>query len=345
MNTPQRGFASDNNAGVHPLVLDALRNVNEGHEIAYGDDQYTQQVTRKMKSIFGESSEIFFVFIGTAANVLGLSSITQSYNAIITTDTAHIHVDECGAPEKFTGCKLLTTPTPDGKLTIELIRQHMHGFGFEHHAQPGVISITQATELGTVYTVDEIRTIAAYAHENGLLLHMDGARLSNAAVALGTGFYEMTGGAGVDVLSFGGTKNGLMYGEAVVFFNKDLCRDFKYRRKQGMQLASKMRYIAAQFDVFLENDLWKENAAHANRMARKLYEAVKDIPSIEITRPVEANAVFARIPASMIPRLQEKFFFYVWDEDTNEVRWMCSFDTQEKDIDEFRALIVSLGQV
>jgi len=345
MNTPQRGFASDNNAGVHPLVLDALRNVNEGHEIAYGDDQYTQQVTRKMKNIFGESAEIFFVFIGTAANVLGLSSITQSYNAIITTDTAHIHVDECGAPEKFTGCKLLTTATPDGKLTIELIRQHMHGFGFEHHAQPGVISITQATELGTVYTVDEIRAIAGYAHENGLLLHMDGARLSNAAVALGTGFYEMTGGAGVDVLSFGGTKNGLMYGEAVVFFNKDLCRDFKYRRKQGMQLASKMRYIAAQFDVFLENDLWKKNAAHANRMARKLHEAVKDIPSIEITRPVEANAVFARIPASMIPRLQEKFFFYVWDEDTNEVRWMCSFDTQEKDIDEFRALIVSLGKV
>lgn len=343
MNTPQRGFASDNNAGVHPLVLDALKNVNEGHEIAYGDDQYTLQVTRKMKNIFDESSEIFFVFIGTAANVLGLSSITQSYNAIITADTAHIHVDECGAPEKFTGCKLLTTPTPDGKLTIDLIKQHMHGFGFEHHAQPRVISITQATELGTVYTVEEIRAIADYAHANGLLLHMDGARISNAAVALATGFYEMTGGAGVDVLSFGGTKNGLMYGEAVVFFNKQLCSDFKYRRKQGMQLASKMRYIAAQFDVFLENDLWKENAAHANRMAKKLHEAVKDIPSVEITQPVEANAVFAKIPASMVPKLQEKFFFYVWDESTSEVRWMCSFDTQEKDIEEFRALLISLG--
>lgn len=342
MNTPQRGFASDNNAGVHPLVLNALRNVNEGHEIAYGEDRYTREVTRKMKNIFGDTSEIFFVFIGTAANVLGLSSITQPYNAIITTDTAHIHVDECGAPEKFTGCKLLTTPTPDGKLTIDLVKQHMHGFGFEHHAQPAVISITQATELGTVYTVDEIRTIADYAHANGLLLHMDGARLSNAAVTLDTGFYEMTGGAGVDVLSFGGTKNGLMYGEAVVFFNKQLCRDFKYRRKQGMQLASKMRYIAAQFDVFLENDLWKENAAHANLMAKKLHEAVKDIPVVEITRPVEANAVFAKIPASLIPRLQEEFFFYVWDEDTSEVRWMCSFDTQEKDIEEFRALIVSL---
>ncbi|MDF1572409.1 MAG: low specificity L-threonine aldolase [Bacteroidales bacterium] len=343
MNTPQRGFASDNNAGVHPLVLNALKSVNDGHEIAYGDDQVTQRVIRKMKKIFGDESEIFFVFIGTAANVLGLSSVTQSYNAIITTDTAHIHVDECGAPEKFTGCKLLTTPTPDGKLTVELIRQHMHGFGFEHHAQPAVISITQATELGTVYTVDEIRTIAGYAHENGLLLHMDGARISNAAVALGTGFYEMTGGAGVDVLSFGGTKNGLMYGEAVVFFNRELCRNFKYRRKQGMQLASKMRYIAAQFEAFLENDLWKENAAHANRMARKLHEAVRNLPSVEITRPVEANAVFAKIPAAIIPRLQEKFFFYVWDESTSEVRWMCSFDTQEKDIEEFRELLISLG--
>jgi threonine aldolase len=342
MNTPQRGFASDNNAGVHPLVLNALKSVNDGHEIAYGDDQHTQRVIRRMKKIFGEESEIFFVFIGTAANVLGLSSITQSYNAIITTDTAHIHVDECGAPEKFTGCKLLTTPTPNGKLTIDLIKQHMHGFGFEHHVQPGVISITQATELGTVYTIDEIRAIADYAHENGLLLHMDGARISNAAVSLDAGFYEMTGGAGVDVLSFGGTKNGLMYGEAVVFFNKELCRDFKYRRKQGMQLASKMRYIAAQFEIFLENDLWKETAAHANRMAQKLHEAVRGIPSVDITRPVEANAVFARIPASMIPKLQEKFFFYVWDEATSEVRWMCSFDTQEKDIEEFRDLILSL---
>lgn len=344
MNTPQRGFASDNNAGVHPLVLNALKSVNDGHEIAYGDDQHTQRVIRRMKKIFGEESEIFFVFIGTAANVLGLSSITQSYNAIITTDTAHIHVDECGAPEKFTGCKLLTTPTPNGKLTIDLIKQHMHGFGFEHHVQPAVISITQATELGTVYTIDEIRVIADYAHKNGLLLHMDGARISNAAVSLDSGFYEMTGGAGVDVLSFGGTKNGLMYGEAVVFFNKQLCRDFKYRRKQGMQLASKMRYIAAQFEVFLENDLWKETAAHANRMAQKLHEAVRDFPSVDITRPVEANAVFARIPATMIPKLQEEFFFYVWDEATSEVRWMCSFDTQEKDIEEFRDLILSLEQ-
>ncbi len=342
MNSIKRGFASDNNAGVHPEILAALNQVNSGHEIAYGDDQYTMAVTSKMKRIFGEDSEIFFVFIGTAANVLGLSSITQPYHAIITTDTAHIHVDECGAPEKFTGCKMLTVATADGKLTVDLIKQHMHGFGFEHHAQPKVISITQASELGTVYNVDEIRKIADYAHDHGLYLHMDGARISNAAVVLDEDFYSISGGAGVDVLSFGGTKNGMMYGEAVVFFNKKLCEDFKYRRKQGMQLASKMRYIAAQFDAFLENDLWKKNAEHANQMAQKLYRAVKDIPAINVTRPVEANAVFATIPPDLIPVLQEEFFFYIWDEDKSEVRWMCSFDTQEEDIERFVNLIQSI---
>jgi threonine aldolase len=338
----KRGFASDNNAGVHPAMLKAMEQVNGGHEIAYGDDRYTIEVTEKMKKIFGLNSEIFFVFIGTAANVLGLSSITQSYNAIITADTAHIHVDECGAPEKFTGCKLLTVSTPDGKLTTELISQHMHGFGFEHHAQPKVISITQSTELGTLYTIEEITRIADYAHEHGLLLHMDGARISNAAAALDAGFYEMTGGAGVDVLSFGGTKNGMMYGEAVVFFHKGLCEDFKYRRKQGMQLASKMRYIAAQFDAFLEDDLWKKNALHANKMAQKLCRAVKDIPGVNVTQPVQANAVFATIPAALIPKLQEEFFFYVWDEDNSEVRWMCSFDTEEEDIEKFAVLLRKL---
>ena len=337
--TIRRGFASDNNAGVHPDILHALAAVNAGHEIAYGDDVYTTEVIQKMKKLFGDHSEIFFVFIGTAANVLGLSSVTQSYNSIITAETAHIHVDECGAPERFTGCKILTLDTPDGKLTVDLIRKHMHGFGFEHHAQPKVISITQATELGTVYRPSEIREIADYAHENNLLLHMDGARISNAAVALNADFYEISGGAGVDVLSFGGTKNGMMYGEAVIFFNSELCTDFKYRRKQGMQLASKMRYISAQFGAFLENDLWKKNALHANQMAQKLFAAVKDIPGITITRPVEANAVFAIIPRDIIEKLQSEFFFYVWDEDTSEVRWMCSFDTTEEDITVFSELL------
>lgn len=338
----RRGFASDNNAGVHPSILSAITSVNEGHVIAYGDDPYTEKARAEMRKIFGPGSDVFFVFIGTAANVLGLSTLANSYQAVICPETAHINVDECGAPEKFTGCKLLICPTPDGKLTKEHIASHLHGIGFEHHVQPRVVSITQATELGTVYTIDEIRELAVYTHKNGMLLHMDGARISNAAVALGCDFYEMTGGAGVDVLSFGGTKNGMMYGEAVVFFNQALCDDFKYRRKQGMQLASKMRYIAAQFSAFLENDLWKENAAHANRMAQLLHDAVREIPGIEVSRPVESNAVFARIPDHLIPALQEEFFFYVWDEDQSEVRWMCSFDTTEADIKSFASLIKSM---
>jgi len=338
----RRGFASDNNAGVHPRILEALGEVNGGHVIAYGDDPYTGRANAALRSIFGEEAEPFFVFIGTAANVLGLSTITQPYHAVICPDTAHINVDECGAPERFSGNKLLTCHTPDGKLRVDMIASHMHGIGFEHHVQPRVVSITQATEMGTVYTLDEIREIASYTHEHGMLLHMDGARISNAALSLDCGFYEMTGGAGVDVLSFGGTKNGMMYGEAIIFFNKTLCEDFKYRRKQGMQLASKMRYIAAQFSAFLENDLWKENARHANLMAKKLHAAIKDLPEVEVTQAVESNAVFARIPQHVIPALQEEFFFYVWDEALSEVRWMCSFDTTEEDIDSFASRLRSL---
>ena len=339
----RRGFASDNNAGVHPSMLTALNSVNEGHVIAYGDDPYTEKARAELRKIFGPESEVFFVFIGTAANVLGLSTLTQPYHAVICPETAHINVDECGAPEKFSACKLLTCNTPDGKLSLDMIASHMHGIGFEHHVQPRVVSITQATELGTLYTLDEIREIARYTHEHGMLLHMDGARISNAAVSLDCGFYEMTGGAGVDVLSFGGTKNGMMYGEAIIFFNTELCEDFKYRRKQGMQLASKMRYIAAQFSAFLENDLWKENARHANMMARKLYTAIKDLSGVEVTRQVESNAVFAVIPPEIIPELQEQFFFYVWDEESSEVRWMCSFDTTEEDIDAFASLLRELA--
>ena len=339
-----RGFASDNNAGVHPAILAALSEVNGGHVVAYGDDPHTAKAISELKTVFGKDCEVFFVFTGTAANVLGLSTLTQPYHAVICPDTAHIHVDECGAPEKFSGCKLLTCSTTNGKLTTGMIASHMHGIGFEHHVQPRIVSITQATELGTVYTVEEIRKIADYAHENGLLLHMDGARISNAAVSLGCSLYEMTGGAGVDVLSFGGTKNGMMYGEAIIFFNRSLCADFKYRRKQGMQLASKMRYIAAQFSAFLKDELWKVNAAHANRMAQKLHASVKDIPGVEVTQKVEANAVFAKVPQSIVPGLQEEFFFYVWDEEQSEVRWMCSFDTTESDIESFASLLGSLLQ-
>lgn len=334
-----RGFASDNNAGVHPRIMDAIQAANKGHAVAYGADPYTEAAVQTFKEHFGPEIEVYFVFNGTAANVLGLTEVTKSFNSIICTDQAHLHTDECGAPEKYTGCKVLTVPTSDGKLTIEGIRRHIHGFDFEHHAQPKVISVTQATELGTVYTQDEIRTIANYAHENGLLLHMDGARLANAAVHLNCTLREITADVGVDVLSFGGTKNGMMFGEAIVFFNQTASPHFKYVRKQGMQLGSKMRFISAQLTALLSDHLWWENARHSNNMARYLAEKVGNIPGIEITQPVQANGVFAIVPSHIIRDLQERFFFYVWNEETSEVRWMTSFDTTREDIDRFVNLI------
>jgi len=337
--TNKRGFASDNNAGVHPEILKAISEDNTGHVLGYGDDQYTRQAIEKIKEIFGDNIDVYFVFIGTAANVLGLTSITKSYNSIICAETSHIHQDECGAPEKFSGFKVLTVPTTNGKLTIEGIKHHMYGFDFEHHSQPKVISITQATELGTVYTPDEINKITDYAHDNGLLVHMDGARISNAVANLRVTYRNITTDTGIDVLSFGGTKNGMMYGEAVIFFNKEFSTDFKYIRKQGMQLASKMRFIAAQFNRYLSSDLWLKNASHANNMAKLLAKEVEKIPKIKITQKVESNGVFAIVPKEYIPVLQKDFFFYVWDEGTSEVRWMTSFDTTEEDVRSFVSLL------
>ena len=335
-----KGFASDNNAGVHPRIMKALNDVNNGHCIAYGDDSYTAAAKEQFGKLFGKC-EVFFVFNGTGANVLSLQAMTQPFNAVICADTAHIHVDECGAPERFTGCKMLFNPTPDGKLQIADIAQHLHGIGFEHHAQPRVVSITQATEMGTVYTVDELREIAAFAHANGLLLHVDGARVANAAVHLGVSVREMIADAGVDILSFGGTKNGLMYGEAVVVLNPALADNFKYIRKQGMQLASKMRYISAQFGEYLKDGLWLENARHSNRMAQLLLHEVQAL-GIAVTQKVEANEVFAILPVHAIEELQREFFFYVWNESRNEVRWVCSWDTTEDDIERFAALLKKL---
>jgi threonine aldolase len=338
----KRGFASDNNAGVHPLVLKTMMDCNQGHAIAYGGDEYTTEVENKIKNLFKQPVSVYFVFNGTAANVLSICALTKSYHAVICADTAHINVDECGAPEKFSSCKLLTVKTTDGKLTPELVSKHVHGFGVEHHVQPKLISISQSTELGTVYTPDEIINLSVYAHNNNMLLHMDGARISNAAAGLGLEFDDITGKAGVDILSLGGTKNGLMYGEAIVLFRPELADDLKFFRKQGMQLASKMRFIAAQFDAFLENELWKENASHANRMARLLYTKIKDIPGVKVTQKVEANGVFAQLPPEIIPELQKEYFFYVWDEEKSEVRWMTSFDTTEEDIENFAALLKKL---
>lgn len=334
-----RGFASDNNSGVHPDILNAMNRVNIGHTIGYGDDIYTDSAITRMKDIFGEESDIYFVFTGTAANVLGLDTITQSYNSIICAETSHIHEDECGAPEKFTGCKLLALFTEDGKLTPEIVSKELYGFDFEHHSQPKVISITQSTEMGTVYTPQEIRDLSVIAHKYGMLLHMDGARIANAAAYLGLSFEKFSQDVGVDVLSFGGTKNGMIYGEALVFFDKKHSVNFKYIRKQGMQLASKMRFISAQFEEYLNNDLWLRNAQHSNKMAKLLASKLKDVPEIQITQKVESNGVFAIIPKEIIPILQDAYFFYVWDEKTSEVRWMCSFDTSEEDVINFTDLI------
>ena len=327
-----RGLASDNHAGIHPDIMNAMAAANKGHAVAYGGDPYTETAVDRFREHFGENIEVFFVFLGTAANVLSLQAATESYHAVICADTAHIHVDECGAPERHTGCKLLSVPTLHGKLTCERIQQHLHGFGFEHHAQPRVVSITQATEMGTVYRPDEIKAIADLVHAHKMILHMDGARLANAAVHLGVDLGQLTADTGVDILSFGGTKNGMMVGEAIVFFNAALSEKFKYRRKQGMQLASKMRFIAAQFNALLSKDLWRSCAGRANDMATLLAEELQPIAEIRISQKVESNGVFAIVPPEIIAPLQAVCPFYVWNEKTSEVRWMTSFDTTEDDI-------------
>jgi threonine aldolase len=336
---PKRSFASDNNAGVHPEMIDAIRAANDGHVVAYGDDPFTARAVKIFQKHFGKDTAVYFVFGGTGANVLGLKAITNSYEAVICAESAHINVDECGAPEKFTGCKLLSVRTPDGKLRIEQIKPFLHGIGFEHHVQPRVISVAQATEMGTVYTKSELKTLARFAHDHNMLLHVDGARIANAAMSLKASLKEITADAGVDVLSFGGAKNGMMYGEAVVFFDKKLANNFKYIRKQGMHLPSKMRFISAQFEALLSGDLWRRSATHANEMARLLASELEKVPNIRITQPVESNGVFAEIPERYVPLLQKKYFFYVWNEETSECRFMASFDTTEDDIRDFVALV------
>ena len=337
-----KGFASDNYSGVHPQILKALSNVNADHAVAYGGDVYTEKAIQQFKQLLGESVEVYFTFIGTAANVLGLKALTQPHHAIICTETAHINVDECGAPEHFTGCKLLTVPTVDGKLRVEDIQKFQSSLGNEHHVQPKVISISQTTELGTLYIPDEIKALADYAHANNMYLQMDGARIANAAAALNMSIKSFTFDCGVDVLSFGGTKNGMMYGEAVVFANASLCEDFKYIRKQGMQLASKMRYISAQFLAYLSDDLYLKTARHANAMAQLLVKKLNDIPEVKITQKATANGVFAKLPKEIIKPLQDEYFFYEWDEQNHEVRWMCSWDTTETEIENFVSLIKKL---
>ena len=334
-----KGFASDNHSGVHPDILKAIVSANVDYTIAYGDDEYTERAVKKFKEHFGDNIDVYFVYNGTAANILGLKTVTHSFNSIICAETAHLNVHECCGPEKFTGCKLITILASNGKLTVDQIEPYVVGFGDPHVAQPKVISITQPTELGTIYTPKEIKELSDFAHKNGMLIHMDGARLYNAAASLNVGMKEITGDAGVDILSFGGTKNGMMFGEAVIFFNKKVSKDFVYIRKQGMQLASKMRFISAQFEAFLSNDLWLKNARYANKMTQLLHKELKDVPQIKITQKVEANAIFAIIPKKYIIPLQKEYFFHVFNERTSEVRWMCSFDTTKEDIMNFTEII------
>ena len=334
-----RNFASDNNAGVHPEVLEAIARANQGHVVAYGDDPYTRSAIEKFEEHFGPDIAVFFTFNGTGANVLSLQSLTRSFNSVLCSAYAHICTDECGAPEKHTGCKLIPLPHQDGKITLASVRHAYHGIGDEHHSQPRVISITQSTEMGTVYQPEEIQALARFAHEHEMFLHVDGARIANAAASLGQTLRQATRDLGVDVLSFGGTKNGIMGGEAVVFFQPALSRDFLYLRKQSMQLASKMRFIAAQFEALLTNDLWRRSAEHANRMAGLLEKEISRIPGVNIIWKVEANGVFAQVPAHSIEKIKKHYFFYTWMEEESIVRWMCSFDTTEEDIRKFAQVV------
>jgi threonine aldolase len=328
----KRGFGSDNHAGVHPEILKVFSEVNAGHVPSYGTDPWTAQAEKVFQEHFGPAAQVFFVFNGTAANVTALKTMMKSYNAVLCSDVSHIHMDECGAPEFFTGGKLIPVPSHNGKISVTDLQEHLVRRGDQHCSQAAVLSLTQPTELGSTYSLAELKELIGFAKEQNLYVHIDGARLANAAHHLGLPLREFTTDLGVDALSLGGTKNGLMMGEAVVFLNPELGRDFKYIRKQATQLPSKTRFIAAQFLAYFDRDLWRRIAAHSCAMAARLYEECKDIPGVEVRLAPEANSVFAKIPKAWLKPLREEYFFYVWDEKTFECRWMTSWDTEEKDI-------------
>jgi threonine aldolase len=334
-------FNSDNYAPVLPEVMAALAAANEGHAPAYGADAVTARVEASIREAFGERARAFLVLNGTAANVVALRSMLRPWQGVVCAETAHLNVDEGGAPEAMAGIKLLTVPAADGKLTPELVATRLVRIGDEHAVQPGVVSVTQSTELGTVYTPGELAALAEQAHANGMRLHVDGARLANAAAGLDVPLRAITTDVGVDAVSFGGTKAGLMLGEAVVLLGEDLAPALPYLRKQSMQLASKMRYVAAQFEALLEGELWRRSAAHANAMAARLAAAVRGLDGVTLSRDVQANVVFAVLPPGVAERLQEQWGFYTWDERTGEVRWMCSHDTRPEDVDAFAAAIAA----
>jgi len=339
----KRTFASDNYSGIMPEILEAIIEANQGHDFSYGKDKYTELALQEFRKNFGEDIELTFVFNGTGANVLGIGCAVQSFNAILCPENAHIFVDESTAPETFTSCRLYPLPiNSKGKLDLETIKNAIIRQGDEHHPQIKVLSISQPTEYGTVYTLEELKAISKVLKENDMIFHVDGARLFNAATYLNCTLKEMTKDVGIDILSVGGTKIGLMIGEAVVFFNKELSKNLKYKQKQSMQLFSKMRFIACQFHKLLSEKLWHKSALHSNNMAQKLYEGLKNIEEIKITKAVQTNVVFAILPEKWIEELQNHTFFYVWKDATFEVRLMCSFDTKEEEINSFIEKVKSL---
>ena len=331
----KRGFGSDNHSGVHPELLKALLQANEGHAPSYGTDDWSARAERAFQKHFGPKAQSFFVFNGTAANVLSLRAMMRPYHSVFCSDLSHLHVDECAAPEFFSGGKLWVIPSQKGKLHLSDLKEHLIRRGDQHFAQAKILSLTQPTELGTVYQIEEIKGFCEWAHSHKIYVHIDGARLSNACVTLGKTLQELTTDLGVDVVSFGGTKNGFLMGEAVVFLNPELSQDFQYIRKQSAQLPSKTRFISAQFCAYLEGTLWREIAEHSLAMANLLYKSVKDIPGVQVTQEVQSNAVFAKIPQPWISSLKKERFFYVWDEKTFECRWMTSWDTQKEEIESF----------
>ena len=328
-----RSFASDNNSGVHPLVMEALNRANQDHAVGYGDDPWTEEAIRKIKEVFTSDCEPLFVFNGTGSNAVALQLCTRPFNSIICAETAHIYVDECGSPARMTGCQIRPIVTSDGKLTPELIRPYLCHFGEQHHSQPGVIYISQCTEMGTIYKPEELRALTELAHLYGMYVHMDGARLANACAALNLGLKELTVDCGIDVLSFGGTKNGLMVGESVIVFNPILKKEACFIRKQSAQLASKMRYLSCQFTAYLTDELWLKNALHANVMAKVLYDGLKKLPGVRFTQSMESNQLFLTLPRPAIERLFKSYFFYFWNEEANEIRFVTSFDTTPEDIE------------
>lgn len=332
-------FMSDNNSGVHPKIMEAIVNINNEHDYSYGNDSTSKEAKEKITHLLGKDADIYFVSTGTAANVIGLSGLLKPYEAVVCSDTAHINVDECGALEKISGSKILSIPNENGKIDKEGVSKFLHSLGDEHQSQPRIISISQTTETGTLYSIEEIRGLADFAHANDMLLHVDGARIANAVVALNTTFKEMIADTGVDLLSFGGTKNGMMIGEAIVSLNKDLSKAFKFYRKQSMQLLSKMRFVSAQFIAYLDNNLWKENASNANNMGKYFANELSQIPDIILKNEPETNMIFAYVEKDLINVLQEQFNFYVIDEETNLIRLVTSFDTNKEDIDKFMDLV------